>query len=939
MTKHTSVPLATLPIYVSLDIETTGLDPVKDSIIEIAAVKFNHQEVIEEFNSLVNPHRSLPLRIKNMCGIEQSEVDTASDLGSIAEELVSFLGIYPIVGHSVSFDLAFLAAKGIHLSNPVYDTYELAILFLPQVSDFSLATVSNSLGCKNAISHRALPDALSAKDVFIALTERIACLKVEDIIELERLASGTELCLESILPDIKRLKIKSAFNIQNNDVATINKEEAIFDKITPLTPVAVREELNIPELSDLLSAEGKLSGIFKGFEFRPQQVTMLEAVAKAFNIGQHLIVEAGTGTGKSLAYLLPAAFFAHRNNCHVVISTNTINLQEQLLRKDIPDLFKAAGLDIKAIQLKGRSNYLCRRRLAILKKAGEFTYEEKKLLIKLLVWLPQTETGDKTELNLDGDQSYAWTKVCAQGDNCLGLACLFNRKGVCFLYRNRNKAKGSHLIVVNHALLLSDIAGGNNILPEFKHLILDEAHHLEEEATDQFGFKINQRVLNDYLKQLSEDDSKRSSGLLYAIRDSLKTGSMLQVTRKEMLDLTNDIVSQISHCRLLISEFFSVLAQFTSEFTDNHDNYEFHLRIVPGIRSQAGWYKVEISWENLSVLFKDITNSLNTLYSRLEVFSGNSAIDDIQLDITSALHMGTDIFSHINDLVFSPQDDYIYWISLNNTGESTLSGAPLHVGKILQQKLYTNKDTVILTSATLSTAGNFEYIKERLGLEFVNELGLDSPFDYKSAALVYVPCDIPEPGKAGFHEALARILISLCKTSQGRALVLFTSYALLRNTYDAIKAPLEEDSIMVLGQGIDGSARRLLETFKTSPRTVLLGAASFWEGIDVVGETLSILVIVRLPFSVPSDPVFSARSEMFDNPFNQYAVPQAIIRFKQGFGRLIRSNTDRGAAIVLDRRIQSKNYGSLFIKSLPPATIVSGYSLDLPNTIKKWLKI
>jgi DNA polymerase-3 subunit epsilon/ATP-dependent DNA helicase DinG len=308
---------------------------------------------------------------------------------------------------------------------------------------------------------------------------------------------------------------------------------------------------------------------------------------------------------------------------------------------------------------------------------------------------------------------------------------------------------------------------------------------------------------------------------------------------------------------------------------------------------------------------------------------------ELRDNITNLHKLRTDA----NSAITNPDEGAVYWLEARvKGGDVALHCAPLHVGPLLDRYLFSAKKTVVLTSATLSTENDFSYICERLGLKGGEELQLSSPFDYEKAALVYLPTDMPEPGTTGYQRHLEQTLVELCKASEGRALVLFTSHSALRATYKAIQRPLEEAGIMVLGHNIDGSRRQLLERFKNNPRTVLLGTSSFWEGIDVVGDALSVLVIAKLPFSVPSDPVFAARSEGFEDAFNQYAVPQAILKFKQGFGRLIRSGSDRGVVAVLDRRIISKRYGQAFLNSLPECTVKRGPTSNLPGEVASWLE-
>ena len=942
MVKRFSIPISESLVYVSLDLETTGLDAENDEIIEISAIKFQDEEIIDTFESLINPHRSLSFRIQNLCGITQQEVDSAPELSLITSELVSFLGTYPVIGHSIQFDIGFLSSHGIKLANQCYDTYELANLFLPDLSDYSLSTVARHLGISYPQQHRALPDAVAAKDVFLSLLNRISSLGLDEIAEIEHLVKGSGLSLERLFHDIKILKVKTAFNDKSKPVF-MTGTTTVLKKAEPLIPGEIKEPLDEAILTDILGTGSALSSAFPRYEYRQQQVEMMQAVIKAFNNEEYLIAEAGTGTGKSIAYLLPSAMFAIANSVHIVISTGTINLQEQLLNKDIPDLVEALGLQLRAVKLKGRSNYLCRRRLSILRKSGEHSQAEIRLLIRIMMWLPLTNDADKAELSMNPDQLSIWDKVCAQVDNCLGGNCPFMRRETCFLYKARQAAEEAHIIVVNHALLLSDIATGGNILPDYRYLVIDEAHHLEEVATDQFGFKITQWHFVDYLNRLSEDvDGQRYGGIVPQINYSVKTSKVTQVIQKEISELAEIIRIQCGKVRSYVIEFYNSITGFVEIHGDGKNGYEIKLRITGGIRTQPQWYRIEVSWENLSLELKGLLDTLETLTARLEPLTehGIPDIENILLELNSLSRSGLQLYGEINALVFGPKDNFIYWASMaGRQGTITLCGAPQHVGEMLGSTIFTTNDSIVLTGATLSVNGTFDYIKERLGLEYVNELILGTPFDYANSTKIFIAGDIPEPTRTGYQQALSNILINLCRATRGRALILFTSHASLRATYAAIQAPLGEESILVVGQGIDGSPRRVLSAFADNPRAVLLGAASFWEGVDIVGDALSLLVIVRLPFSVPTDPVIEARSEMFDDPFTQYTLPQAILKFKQGFGRLIRSSTDRGVMVVLDKRIQSKNYGRSFIKSLPQAEVLTVPAGELPNRVTRWLKI
>jgi len=387
--------------------------------------------------------------------------------------------------------------------------------------------------------------------------------------------------------------------------------------------------------------------------------------------------------------------------------------------------------------------------------------------------------------------------------------------------------------------------------------------------------------------------------------------------------------------RIRLSQSFDRLGDILQSYGEGQGEYDLHLRLTKAIRAQPAWSEVESDCERLGLALVDIARGLEKVYAELEDLPHQKAL---KLETLSLLNVNEELRRQMNSLVFHPEANSIHWLSLRRRGNSiSLCSAPLNVGQILNDLLFSQKDSVVLTGATLNTEGNFRYLKGCLGIEDTEELLLGSPFDYLQAAMVYLTSDIPEPGRVGYQEAVERALVLLCRATQGRCLILFTSHSSLRATQAAIQNPLEEEDILVLGQGVDGSPRRLLSILRTNPRTVLLGTASFWEGIDVVGEALSVLVMVRLPFSVPSDPIFAARSETFDDPFKEYTIPQAAFKFKQGFGRLIRSKNDRGVMVILDRRLGTRNYGSFFLSSLPPCKVKRGPSRNLPTAVKRWL--
>ena len=945
--------------FVALDLETTGLDSRRDAIIEIGAVRFRtsfhngsiRAQVLETWSSFVNPGRSIPIQIQELTGISPRQVAQAPRFSQLMGPLSRFVGSHPIVGHNIGFDLSFLRNQDLPLSNLTIDTFELAGILLPHAARYSLTKLGEMMGLPNISTHRALDDAVATKDLYVALLEHASQLPPAVLQEINRLASAVPWSLKGVFRDIEREQVRSAFRGgigQQLAAQLASREEALGPLFTTtqeeegeLGRAARPRAVDVGELEAMLQEDGLLAQRFPGFEHRPQQVEMLRAVANALNERQHLLVEAGTGTGKSIAYLLPAIAFAHLNGERVVISTNTINLQDQLFFKDIPDLQALLPFEFRAALLKGRSNYVCQRRLEGLRKAGVTSTDEMRMLAKVLVWLPSTQTGERGELFMPNPAEQAlWPKISAESETCTRDRCRFREQGRCFFYRARRAAEQAHLIIVNHALLLSDVAVENRVLPEYRYLIVDEAHHLENSVTRQLSFHADQRTIERLLNDLARPTGvRRYSGFLSDILARCRGKLPPQewaVLEKHIRHLQTEIESALTH----IYGFFSTLDSFLREHSARRGDYDQRLRLTSGVRVQPAWSNVEIAWDNLASQLRPVIDDLERLGGGLSELEGSDIpdLEGLVQDCNGYYTRLSEVRDQINACIAEPTSQDIYWATVSAREERvTLHAAPLHVGKLVEQHLFRAKESVILTSATLTTDNRFDFIRERLNAWDADELAVGSPFDFESSTLLFLPTDIPEPNQPYYQKTVEQALIGLCRATEGRTLILFTSYYQLRATARAIIGPLSDSGILVLQQGAGASRAQLLEDFRTTPRAVLLGTRSFWEGVDVVGPALSALVIARLPFSVPDDPVFAARSDTFDNPFAEYAIPETILRFRQGFGRLIRTQTDRGIVVVLDRRILTKSYGPLFLNSLPECTRMRAPLSQLPQAARRWL--
>jgi DNA polymerase-3 subunit epsilon/ATP-dependent DNA helicase DinG len=681
-----------------------------------------------------------------------------------------------------------------------------------------------------------------------------------------------------------------------------------------------------------LDEGGAFEKQFPEYEARTEQIDMARAIASSFNKHEHLMIEAGTGTGKSLAYLLPALQWAQQNNQRVVISTNTINLQDQLFDKDVPALQAALGTNLNVAVMKGRGNYLCPRRLAAMRRRNPGDLDELRTLTKILIWLQESQSGDRGEINLRSGEFYTWSRLSAEDEGCTTHRCQSAMGGTCPYFKARKRAEAAHLVIANHALLIRDVQSENHVLPEFKHLIVDEAHQLENAITNGMSQRVDQTSLLRRLNDLGGANRGILGDLLRSARDYAPEKTVLRL--EAFMQNISEVVAGMS---AEVRGFFNAISSF---IYDSKSEGTYKLRLDDKKRGHNAFSNVVGTWETLSEFFEVLGDAMQQLHNATARLSKYDVprLDDHTHAIASAANYLTTTHAMLDALVRNPEPNMIYWINNANSIEYlSLQAAPLHVGALMEAHIWQQKDSVILTSATLRSAGSFDFVKERLYAEDVAEVALGSPFDYKASTLVYVPDDIPLPNENGYQRAVERGIVELAAALEGRVLALFTSYAQLRETAANISPRLALGNIVVYDQATGGSREALLDSFKSTERAVLLGTRSFWEGVDIPGDDLSALVIVRLPFAVPNDPIFAARSATYNNPFQQYAVPDAILRFRQGFGRLIRTRTDRGLVTILDSRVIHKSYGMKFLEALPDCTIQYGSLSELSIAAKNWL--
>ncbi len=936
------------PTIVALDLETTGLSAKTDKITEIGAVRFKGNRVEAEWHSLINPGIRIPPDITKLTGITDAMVRNAPTIHEVLDDLADFVGNNPVLGHNVRFDLSFLRQHHILQNSEALDTYEIAAILLPNAGRYRLGALGQALGVLLPATHRALDDAHVTRAVYQRLYNQALEMPLDLLVEIVRLGNRVENWYGyGFFFEVLRMRSAEKAiggNVKQSLYGPLYASLQATPQNEPLIPIDPPVSLDPEEVSAILEHGGEFSRYFEHYEQRPEQIDMLQAVAHAISESQHLMVEAGTGIGKSFAYLIPAVLWSTQNGLRVVISTNTINLQDQLINKDIPDLQAALDMQIQASVLKGRGNYLCPHQLDSLRRRGPETPEEIRVFAKILFWLHLGGSGDRADINLNGPIERAiWARVSAADDSCTSENCIKRTGGACPFYRARQAAQNAHIIIVNHALLLADVATGNRVLPDYDYLIVDEAHHMESAVTNALSFRVTQNDIIRLLRELGGTRSGVLGRLLTLLHDSITPSEYAAISQ-----ITEKASNSAFQLESLSRNFFSTIDHFLLDQRNGQPigSYAQQARILPTTRTQPAWMEVEIVWENLHDTARGLLRKLEKI-AKVCINIADGGIDDPEqledsyIEITNIYRRFSEFTQNIEALIFEPQADQIYWAEVRPGGRGlTLEAAPLHIGMLMQKHLWYEKASVILTSATLTTAGEFDYLRGRLSGEDAYELALGSPFDYENATLLYIPNNIPEPSdRYGHQRAIESTLIQLGKTIGGRTLALFTSYAQLQQTSNAISSVLNDAGVTIYEQGEGASAHTLLENFRNADHAILLGTRAFWEGVDIPGDALSVLVIVKLPFPVPSDPIIAARSETFEDPFYQYTIPETILDFRQGFGRLIRTESDRGVVIILDRRVLTKRYGNLFIDSLPQCTQRVGPLQNFAQEAAKWLNL
>ncbi len=891
------VPVVTVPDFVAIDVETTGLDFSSDRIIEIGAVKFTNGMVSGEFSSLINPGMPIPAAITDLTGITDADTATALPFETVAPNLLAFIGDLPVCGHQVFFDLTFinkaLDRTGLHtIGEKSLDTALLSKILLQSGIRFSLKSVSNSLDVTLDNAHRALFDAKASGEIAVLLIPKLGRLpqRVRQTMAAAAPASFLKMLIFKSLGDSRPRVIVR----QRGETTTTAK----------LQSPEIFREIDIEATRKIFSRGGGLEKVLPAFTLRESQRTMAVEVAGAFNTQSILVAEAGTGTGKSLAYLVPAALWAMKNRCRVLIATRTRNLQDQLLSKDLPLVNRLTEGKLRCSSLKGRGNYLCLNRFERLLRGemGNLSIRERFAVLPLIPWVESTESGDIEEQNQFNPKWFqkVWNLISAEGRGCEGRRCQFFK--TCFLQQARQKAAGSHIVVINHALFFAEMGAANSFLGPIDAIIYDEAHHLEDGGHRYLRVELDTNRISLFLEELNNLVQSMSE-----VKGSLGISTC-----------GKDLKSQLKRVRKYSQSLLeSIQAWARTRTPDVPGRADYQITVKSGdFASNVEASAFQTSLEMLRDLLHQLKQELTA--------DGGKDLDLIKEAAAGCQERTSQLLADLGYLISAQTEDHAFWAEGNfDKGWTKLCGVPLDIAAILSSVWKECRGAIVFTSATLSVARSVDYFFNSVGLDAFRERTTvsfyASPFGGHQTIMGAIRSS-PDPDSREFPGYIAALVGDLHSSLRKNILVLFTANSLLSETYTCLRARPSITKENILAQNISGGRHALLEQFRGDRQMILLGTDSFWEGIDAPGDACEIVIITRLPFPVPTHPLTLALSEkmtrLHGESFMSYAVPEAVIRFRQGCGRLIRSVADRGALLVLDNRIVTRGYGKHFIRSL-----------------------
>lgn len=924
---------------VAIDLETTGFDPLQDKIIEIGAVITKSGKTIREFQQLINPGIPIPEVVSLLTGITQEDVVKAPYISEVIQALQEFVGDRPIIGHNIGFDLSFLNTMGLFKNHGALDTYEIASMLLPKATRYNLHHLTTQIvGNPLEDAHRALDDARAASVLFWYLWERGKTLPLPVVTEIIQAASGLNwygLPFFQALVDTQALPASIPPNATQSESASTYPEILASD-------ARIREAISTSEASAYFDRDAKLATLLDGFHPNDAQRAMVEIVTDALNNNGKMMIEAGIG--RTLAYLIPSALSSIRNHERTIISVAGAESLTRLLEQDIPVLHALMKDNaLKSTVLLERVHYLCLQKFALLKQRGPTSIEELRILAKILVQQLEEPVQLRSQISLRGPGEYeAWRQISsAASAGCLKNECAAMTGVDCPLYCAFQEAERAHLILTNHAVLASlQDARDAGILSQGTHnLVIDEVNRLEDTLTDALTQHLDEKLLNAVVVDLV--DAKR--GVLSLLSASIQQSDISEQKRKRVLEYINDVKILAKETTGHFKEVFAALQRFLQEHSKHtQDNYNL-ARIVERDLQTSHFETVRQKWAMLSEYILGLLDAIQTLDEVVQQLQPHNISEYLthRTNLESSLQTLRHCHDTLANFMQAQINNDIRWLSWNeHFKEIVLHSAPLQVNTLLEQRIWQHYPSIILTGSTLTVSGSFDFLKQRLNASQFKAGDVGSSFSYHDRALILTAKDMPDIQNANRYQAtIERVIIEVATALGGKTMALFTGYAQLRQTSRGIAPRLKLGNIDVLDQSDGTSAAALVQGFQSNPQTVLLGARIFWGEIEIPsGDFFQVLVIPKLPFPVPSDPKIASRSEQYTDSFLDFMLPEAILKFRQGFDKLIRGEHDRGVLIILDNRVTTKRYGAQFMDSLPDCKLKHTPLDKLVSETTHWLK-
>ncbi|MGG0178279.1 ATP-dependent DNA helicase DinG [Gottfriedia acidiceleris] len=924
--------------FVVVDLETTGNNNRgQDRIIQIAAFLLESGEVIEQFSSFINPNMNIPTFISELTGISDEMVQYAPQFEQIVEELYPMFNDAYFVAHNVHFDLTFLQKEferiGLPKISPLaIDTVELTRILYPTLTSYKLSDLAKVFNIQHENPHQADSDAEVTAELLTILLKKLESLPYASLKILEKLSTSFKSDITYYISDLLQKQSESFSN------ESVDYEEFRRIALKKRRFSLPQEEEDFVEFDEHLKRElvDQMAVEIPNFIKRDEQFAYMHDVFDAFSQNNILLAEAGTGVGKTFGYLIPSAFFSKQFGKQVVISTSTISLQKQLLKKHIKTIEKIVPFQLKIASIQSKRNYLCLQKFEyIVGEQFDDNYDSILSKAMITVWLTETENGELDELSLPSGGVHLWERVCCNEESENKRTNPWFHK--CFYQKAKNQLMLADIIITNHAYLLSTLKNKDHLINSVKTIVIDEAHALEETASKTFGITFSCLKYYQYLSRLSTTDSNELVHRLYKFDEGIPN-------REKWWKKVDHLVKEIKYES---EELFRLLRDFILSKQNELDKENIRQSITLSDKNTASqnWKVIQECANRLmhvnNTLFTGCEQYLNLIEDNKVSAFHRSIVTEFKMIIDQLKNMKNGLY----EILFDKNDHYICWMETEAKGSfhtTMLYSEKVENADLIQNYLISERNSIVLTSATMSIDSSFSFIKSSLGIsENINviEKIYPVPTDFAQGMRVYIPSDlmgIKEITQEEYALQTSNTIRKIVSEIKGRTLVLFTAFDLLKQTYDQLIQDLDSLNSSVLAQGVSpGGKQKLIKQFLQSKQTILLGTNTFWEGIDLPNEELDCLIIVRLPFTNPEKPMFIAKSNLLkkagENSFSSLALPLAVFKFRQGYGRLIRNEKDQGSLFVLDNRIINTSYGSEFLKLIPKNKIKI-------NTIDELLK-